>query len=660
MKYVTLLSALFLSPAFSQVVLEGIEIKAKKDTLTPFEIRESFAKDPAEALTKIEGVWKLRKGGIANDIVLRGFQRGNLNLLIDGIRIYAACPNRMDPPAFHVDFSEVKDIEVVKGAFDVRNYGSLGGTVSIRTQKPPQGLRGKINLSAGSFSYLNPSVSVSYANRKFYVLLGYSYRYSKPYRDGKGKRFTEYANYKEKDITSFSINTLWTKVGVKPSKDSELSLSYTAQRVRDTLYPYLMMDSPKDDADRLRLSLNYGKLKVLLYNTRVDHLMNNSKRNAPFLMETRAKTNTYGVKAEFSLRGNLSFGFEAFNWNWKATTTMTGKSQNTIPDVDLKNVGAFVEYKKLLSPKLTLTAGLRIDSSKTEADKTLANTKLYYVYHNTRKTSKRDTYPSGNIKLSYRTSKNLEVFAGLGYSVRVPDAQERYFALNRMGDLEAKLGDWVGNPELNPPKNAELDLGVSWRSGRISAEAQVFYSRVKDFITLYKQTAVNPLSTDKDSNTFARSYANTDATLFGGEAKLSYAITDTLFFLGGLSYVRGKKDTKPQLGIRDGDLAEIPPLRTRLALRYDNGESFAELEGVFSSTQSNVDSDLGETKTSGYGIINLRLGREYKRFRVTAGVENLLDKFYYEHLSYLRDPFSTGTKVPEPGRSFYLNLSYSF
>ena len=78
------------------------------------------------------------------------------------------------------------------------------------------------------------------------------------------------------------------------------------------------------------------------------------------------------------------------------------------------------------------------------------------------------------------------------------------------------------------------------------------------------------------------------------------------------------------------------------------------------ATQDRVDSDLGETKTSGWAVVNLKAGGELGGLRVVAGVDNLLDKFYYEHLSYLRDPFSTGSKVPEPGRSFYLNVSYLF
>jgi len=659
MKRYPLLLLAPLSLSFSQeFLLEEVEVRTKREVLTQQEVRESFAKDPAEALSQMEGVWKLRKGGIANDIVIRGFQRSNINLFFDGARLYGACPNRMDPPSFHIDFAEVESVEVVKGAFDVRNYGTLGGYVNVKTTKPRKGFHGKLNLGVGSFSYLNPSLNLSYGTDLYYGLVGYSYRYSKPYKTGEGKRFTEYPTgmnaYKEseKDSTAFRINTAWTKLGLTPAKDTELELSYTAQRAKDVLYPYLIMDSPEDNADRVSLSLRREKLRLIAHYSYVYHRMDNTKRVNTTFMETIAKTKTYGAKLEYDL-GKLTLGMEAFRWNWRAKTRMGSMpAQNTIPDVDFTDLGLFGEYRSKLGKRLRLVGGLRVDSAETKADSGKANTDLYYAYHDTRDTSERDTYPSGNVQLFYRASGNAELFAGLGYSVRVPDAQERYFALDRM----MSQPDWVGNPKLKPVKNTELDVGIDLKTSRLNLKATLFYSYVKDFITVYEQREINNVV----SGDRARSYANVDATLYGAEARADLALSDTFFLSAGASYVRGKKDTDPTRNINDEDIAEMPPLKGRIALRYDTGSYFAQLETLMQATQNRVDSDLGETKTSGWAIVNLKAGGEIGRFRLVAGVDNLLDKFYYEHLSYLRDPFSTGTKVPEPGRSLYLNASYVF
>ena len=141
---------------------ETVTVRGRHETLSIPEIRESLAVDLGEAMMRMPGLAKVRKGAIANDIVLRGLQRDNINVLIDGCKIYGACPNRMDSPAFHVDFSEIEHIEVTKGPFDIENQGSLGGMVNIVTLRPESGFHLGATLAGGSAEYLNPSLNLSY------------------------------------------------------------------------------------------------------------------------------------------------------------------------------------------------------------------------------------------------------------------------------------------------------------------------------------------------------------------------------------------------------------------------------------------------------------------------------------------------------------------
>jgi iron complex outermembrane receptor protein len=653
-----------------EILLKEVELKAKKETfkdsLEVREVRESSAKDVGEALTKLEGIWKIRKGGIANDVVLRGFFRDNINVLIDGDRVYGACPNRMDPPAFHVDFSQVERIEIIKGPFDVRHQGSMAGLVNIITKKPEKGFHLKLNASAGSFNFINLSPVVSYADDKLNILVGYSYRYSKPYKDGDGKKITEYANYKPQFINSkaFEINTYWTKLGFKPIENHSVEFSYTKQDARHVLYPYLRMDAIYDKTDRFNMNYQIDgisdtlkSLKFHLYYTKVDHWMDDRYRTSAGMglwsMATDAKSKAYGGRLEANL-GDLTLGFEAYKRNWDAINYMGMMgTQYVIPDVDTESFGLYGEYKKNLSDRLRLVAGLRLDTTKTQADSSKANTNLYFAYKNTRSTSKTDTYPSGNIQLFYELQKGTELFVGLGHSVRVPDPQERYFALRRMSG-----SDSVGNPELKPSKNTELDLGIKHSTDRALIKAAAFYSYVQDYITVHNQNRVN--SVPGVMNSQARSYENVNAQFFGGEVDLRLSLTQELFLFGGMSYVQARKETKPEKNINSSNVAEIPPLKTRLALRYDKGMYFGEVETILSATQNRTDTDLREQKTSGYGVVNIKVGGNFKGFTLNAGIDNVFDKRYFEHLSYLRDPFTTGVKVPEPGRTFYVNVSYTF
>jgi len=125
-----------------------------------------------------------------------------------------------------------------------------------------------------------------------------------------------------------------------------------------------------------------------------------------------------------------------------------------------------------------------------------------------------------------------------------------------------------------------------------------------------------------------------------------------------MSYVRGRQEAVPSMGILSGNLPEIPPLSARTQLRFDNGRVWAEVEGVFAAAQDRVNTDLMELSTPGYGIANLRLGLTIKTIRVWVGVNNVLDGYYAEHTSFQRDPFRSGVRVYEPGRNFFLNVEY--
>ncbi len=666
------------------LLLEEIEVKAKKETgvesLEVREVRETNAKDTGEALEVIDGVSKIRKGGIANDIILRGFQRDNINVLIDGMRVYGACPNRMDPPSFHLDFAEVERIDVLKGPFDVKNQGSMAGLIDIKTKSARPGFHGEINLNYGSFESINSSITASYGTEKFDILAGTAYKYSKPYKDGDDIRFTEVYpltspnRYRESEIdgTAYNIKTGWTKLGFSPLKDQRIEISITRQEADDVLYPYLMMDANYDDTTRLNIIYRIEDIgnilktfKIQAYWDKVKHDMTDERRCSstmdasmcsdnlprPYSMRTYAETETYGGKVEggFGFAGETKIGIEYYLRNWDNITTMAMKQgmmymymdQASVPDVDTKNIGLYVEQKNRITQRLNLTAGLRLDSTETRAGKD--RTDLYNLYYNDPKRSKTYTYLSGNIQFNFDITESLNAFFGIGHGVRVPDPIERYFALKKMGDMMKP--DWVGNPELRPTKNNEIDLGMKYSPGTILMKMNLFYSDLKDFIVA--RSIFN-------GSRYAKTYGNIDATMYGAEVSARFALPSDLYLTAGLSYIRGKNDTE------DTNLPEIPTLKGRVSLRYDNNRFFGEIEGVFADSQDKIAPLLKEKESSGWAIANLKGGYLYKNLKFFAGVSNIFDKKYYEHLSYSRDPFASGIRVPEPGRTLYANLQYVF
>jgi iron complex outermembrane receptor protein len=640
-----------------------------KESIESTEIRDSSARDIGEALSQLNGMSLVRKGAIANDVVLHGYQSRNLTVLIDGERIYGACPNGMDPAVFHADFAEVDHLEIGKGPFDMRHQGSLGGLVNVVTRAPGAGLHGRPSFSTGSWGYINPSGVASYGTGRVSGLVGYSYRTGDPYRDGSGTLFTQYANYRPDTVasTAFNVQTGWARVFFSPHRNHSAQVAYTRQQADHVLYPYLLMDGMTDNADRF--SASYGivrddaRVKTISARANysgVQHWMTDSLRvssagvSRDYSMETRAHTATAGGNVELMI-GNVTAGVEAFRRNWDATTSMSGSKyvpQYAIPFATIDNVGAFIDYERKLGSRTTLAGGGRFDYSRSAADAARVNTDLYFAYNGTRAVAATDTGTSGKIRVIRQLGTNLEVIAGLGHTVRTPDPQERYFTLRRMGS------DWVGNPALRPTANTGVHLGANYHYRRALASVSVYRDWLTDFVTVHGQRRINAVP--GVMNTMARSFDNVNARMLSTEFTVTCPITDRLSATVNGTYTRGTKDTNPANGITSPNVAEIAPASGTVSLRYDRAVVFAEARGVFAASQDRVDADLQETPTPGYGVLNLRVGGQMKSFRVTLDLDNVFNKLYVNYNSFQRDPYRTGVRVREPGRNLYASVSYRF
>jgi iron complex outermembrane receptor protein len=638
---------------------------APRTVLDAAELREVSAWDLGQALGWKAGLWRLRKGGIGGDVVLRGLQSRDLNVLIDGQRVYGACPNHMDPVAFHVDLAEVERVEVERGPFDLESQGGLGGTLNVVTREPEAGWHAGAALAAASAAAIAPSLTLGYGGRRLSSLAGFSFRRADVYRDGAGRLFTELGGYgpEARQRRAYGTGSAWARLAWRASDRRKLDLAYSHQDGGATLYPYLAMDAVWDDADRLNLRYQASGLgargasvRVQAYFTRVDHWMSDEWRTSSigrsraYSMGTRADTRTLGGRAEGGA-GGWRLGAEWYERRWDASNAMAVAGyapQPMIPGTLVRVAGAFAEYERRFG-SVGLSAGARLDRAHGAADPGKADVTLYQAYQAVSRLSATDTLPGGKLRVAWRRS-GLELSAGLGHVARAPEPSERYLALRRAGS------DWVGNPGLGASRNTQLDGSLALARAGFRAELDVYSSRVAGYVTAYEQPRRQAVA--GVSNLAARSFANVDATLRGLELELVLPILfQRVSVSGGASYVRGRQDGDRARGIEPGNLAEMPPLRGRLSVRYDDGRCFGRLEGLFAADQRRIFPALLESATPGWGVVDAAAGVRAGRLRLTAGVSNLFDRLYVEHLSYQRDPFRSGVKVPEPGRTLYARMA---
>ena len=159
------------------IELETINVNEKVNSIIVKDVsgEELKSADLAEALSKNNpSISMIRRSAIANDIVIRGQKRDNINVIIDGAKIYGGCPNRMDPPISHVLTNNIETVIVKEGPYDVENFGTLSGKVEIKTKEPKKQFEGEVNVNMGSFSYKKVSASASGGIDKVRFLLSMS------------------------------------------------------------------------------------------------------------------------------------------------------------------------------------------------------------------------------------------------------------------------------------------------------------------------------------------------------------------------------------------------------------------------------------------------------------------------------------------------------
>ncbi len=630
--------------------------------------------DLAEALTKkVPSISIVRRSGIANDIILRGQKKDNINILIDGAKIYGACPNRMDPPTSHVLTNNIEGIEIIEGPFDVENFGTLSGSVEITSKQPAKEFTGEANLNFGSWGYRKGSLTLSGGSERVRALVSLSKETSEQYEDGEGNDFSEQLEavnapagnrYKPEyvDLDAYDKASFMGKLYAKVTDNQDLMLSYTANRSDDILYPSSPMDALYDDSDIFNLEYSIKRLgdysralSFQYYDSQVEHPMStlyrvasgpNSANEKLSYLETH--TQGFKVKNAFDLSDTavMTYGIDVSRRNWNGHYEGSGSQTPidgfiNIDDVDTDNRALFVEVEKRYA-EVDLKAGARYDDTTIESGGNLPN-----------QPDNDYTAFSGFVFANYSVSEGTKLFGGVGRSHRVPDARELYFR-GAMVNMGMGMSPQIGMPTLDQTVNDEIDFGVENNFEHLMLKTKLFHSWLSDYIYY---------NASKTTNRFE----NIDATLYGMDVSGTYFFSDELFFDFGVAYQRGKKD-EALAGQTDRDLAEIPPLKGNLALNYTYGQdNLARLELVAADRWDSYDSDNGEQEISGYGVLNFKLKHQLTRqFEITAGIDNLLDKTYavsntYNDLTLISSGVTGEVMlINEPGRYLYVNTTYRF
>jgi iron complex outermembrane recepter protein len=596
------------------------------------------AHDGGSYLKSIPGFSVSRKGGTSGDPELRGLGGSRLNILLDDAHILGGCGGRMDPPTAYVYPEAYDRIEVIKGPQSVR-YGPTVAGVVLFDRDPmrftAQTLTGYGSVTAGSFDRRDFVGDITAGDRLGYVRLIGTLSNQDDYKDGAGRRV-----HSQYDRWSTTAILGWTP-------DERTTVEFTTERSdAQAAYDDRGMDGVIFDRTGYTLSVArtditpwLTQLKAVAFYNYIDHVMDNYTLRAPptMPMVSYPDRRTVGARitADISL-GELTTLSTGTDWseNLHASNRVGGMAAfgyREVPredNAEFTDSGAFVELERLLGERSRLNAGLRADHRRS---KVLDGMSFGGAEPGARDSSNQQ---SGFVRFSHDLpNRPVTLHAGLGRAERAPD----FWELRRVFELDTE-------------KLTQLDVGAGLRTGDLSANLALFYGKLDDYILI---ASPGPGAVE------AR---NIDATTRGLEADLSYRVNERLSATVTAAWVRSNNDTD------NVPLAQTPPLEGTLSVDYDAGRWFGGvlLRGV--ARQDRIHPGFGtiysldSDETPGFGVISAYGGwRINSQLTATAGIDNLADKAYSEHIQRgSADLGASERRIFEPGRTLWLRLATEF
>jgi len=642
-----------------------ISLRGKPSPAEKIELDYSdlLAHDATAILNQEPALNSIRKGGnYGFDPVFRGFKYDQLNIVLNGAQsATAACPNRMDPPTSQMAPNMLSRIEILKGPHALRYGTGFGATINFVQEQPRfsenEDVYGRVSTGYdGNGSILRSEAQVGLSGKNHDIAVFGSWSQGNDYTAGNGE--TVQADFKR--------GSFGTDLRFRFSENNQLSLSAVYNVARDADFPALGMDLREDDTwlFNARHDVTFDKKHLVSWNTTafasfVDHLMDNLLKpldprrvNA----QTNATTYNFGGRTEGIWNFNKAKLFAGADFRQEGAEgirerefLMGPNAGNTVRDNAwqdgyISRTSVFAEYH--FKPKNTRF----IVSTRLELNNGNINDSTEEFENNNGESQVTQFNPSISIGASKNLSKDITLGVWLARAQRSAGLTERYINYFPVGQDPFEL---LGNPQLNPEVNNQLDVSLQWQKKNATLNVDIFAGYLQDFISSFIDPDLTPRI---PSSPGVRRFVNIeDAFKTGFEVNWRQQILVNLEHQAGIAYTYAE-DLE-----RDQPLPEIAPLDFRYTLsgNYLDGKLLPQLTFRQVLEQSRISPEFGETETPAFSLLDVKVAFQFsKSGRITAGVNNIFDENYFEHLN--RSARGSNLPIFAPGRNAFASVNFTF
>ena len=621
-----------------------------------------------EHLQELNHVELVRRGSYAWEPTVNNMQTERLSTTIDGMKIFYACTDKMDPVTSYVESGNLQSISLNSGLNgNPQATGNIGGALDLKLRKAgflyDHGVRRISGLNAQVGYESNGNVQVygadgSHSSQSFYVNGGAFYRHADNYKAGGNKKV---------DFSKFQKVNAFVNGGYRVAVNDAIEGTFIFDRATDVGYPALNMDVAKAEAFITSLAYKHlfedSKLEsweTKGYYNHITHVMDDTTRpDVEIHMDMPGESWTAGAYS--LLTGSLGqhqtqLNIDGYYNRLFADMTMypggaAPMYMVTWPDVGTLNMGAALTDNIRLNNEssLHLSGKLSWQHQRLNNEEGYKALSVFFpgmqqAYHQT----------TGRIAASFNFSifQFFNFSIGAGWGSRAPTVTEAYgYYLNNTFDQY----DYIGNPRLKNESAIEVNgsYQLSILNFQLSTDINAFF--FSNYIIGQFEDRLSAMTVGAEG---VKVYGNIDhATIANTSLTAEWRPVSGLRWSAKGTYSVGRDDEGEPLPL-------IAPFTYQSRLSYAIGPLSLQAEVKGHTRQAKYGKKYGESETAAWTIVNLSanyqfsikhypLGRRTlarQELALRAGVENLFDKYYATYADWCH--------IPQKGRNIYVNLSF--
>ena len=636
-----------------EIIVNGSQLTANQKLLNVF--RTNNATTLEDIMSRLPELSLIRRGSYGMEPSIRSFNGGQVNVLLDGMRIHGACTDKMDPATIYIEPINLDNLQVQTASTGFMSGSAIGGTVNMKMAEPDFSNNYQLTgtVSSGyqtAAKSLYEAARLNYAAGKWAFRASGVYRHSKNYRSGAGAVIP----FSQFEKVNYSLSAKYQQ-----NQYTYIKADLLADDGWNIGYPALPMDVGYAAARIGSVSIHnenrnhlFYRWQAKLYANVVRHFMDDTHRpNVAMHMDMPGKSKTVGAFADAEMKisntQKLLLRADASSTFLKASMTMYQPGELpmymlTWPDNRKNQYGLSAAWLIQADSNWKVQLSSRADFINYTLTSTEAKDQMSVLGYT--KMNRNDVLKNFSAVVTKSISKKVKATASITYAERIPTASELYgFYLFNANDGY----DYIGNVLLKKETSLQGELSVAYTTSNSSIKITGYYSKLSNYIKGNINASYSAMTIGAKG---VKSFVNIpNAAILGAEASAVVKATSNMDVISTLRYTYARDNDQQPLPL-------IAPLKNISSIRYHAAAFWAQLESEAAAEQNRINTKAGEDATPGYALLHIRTGYNFNIHKnsveLQAGVDNVLDKNYHEHLDW--------GNIARPGRNIYLQVKLSF